>query len=187
MTIDESVYGIERYASIYWEPYYDEDTDFDDEAYESEVAEQYKAIDGELLRKIWDLNKSLDYFDVYMEDEMFGGRYIRVDTVSRWDLPQVDKWDYESERHTVDDWLSTVPREYGFPSWESDGGYTFTKVSSMSGRSKSTAKPRASAKPKTAARRRDAQGRFVSNSTKSTRTKTKPKTKSATKTKGTRR
>ena len=173
MTIDKHVYRVEPYASLYWEPYYDEDTDFDDEAYESEVAEQYKAIDGELLRKIWDLNKSLDYFDVYMEDEMFGGRYIRVDTVSRWDLPQVDKWDYESERHTVDDWLSTVPRAYEFPEWESEGGYIFAKVSSMSGRSRSKAKPNVSAKPKTAARRRDAQGRFVSNSS---RSKAKPKT-----------
>ncbi len=180
MTIDESVYAVELYASLFWEPYYDEEMDLDEDEYESMVAEQYRAIDGELLRKIWDLNKSLDYFYVYMEDEMMGGRYIRVETISRWDLPYVDKWEYESERHTVDDWLSTVPRAYEFPEWESEGGYAFTKVSSMSGRSRSKAKPKDSAKPKTAARKRDAQGRFVSNSTKTkSKDKTKPKAGSA--------
>ena len=167
MTIDESVYAVEPYASLFWEPYYDEEMDLDEDEYESMVAEQYRVIDGELLDRLRDLQKGLEYFDLYLEDELMGGRYIRVDTVSRWDLPEVDKWDYESERHAVDDWLSTVPREYGFPWWESDGGYTFTKVSSMSGRSRSKAKPKDSAKSKTAARKRDAQGRFVSNSTKS--------------------
>ena len=157
MTIDKRVYGIECYASLFWEPYYDEDMGLDEEEYESMVAEQYRAIDGELLDRMWDLNKGLEYFDLYIEHEMMGGRYIRVDTVTEWDLRHIDKWDYESERHAVDDWLSTVPREYGFPWWESDGGYTYTKVSSMSGRSRSV-KPKASSKRKSNPKRSSSRG-----------------------------